>query len=156
MATINLKMEPGGYCAWKARFCSGWLASVAMRCHSSPERRWAKRLGSKEGRLTMATISPVVGFMATTVPFFPAKAASAASWTFRSMVRKTLAPDRGSMRLTRRRARPRASTSICSPPSTPRMKASKRRSTPDCPRLSPGRKSRNSSRWSCAWFTSLT
>src|SRR3989304_1463975 len=43
----------------------------------------------------MARISPVVGFMATTVPFFPAKAASAASWMRLSMVREMLDPERG-------------------------------------------------------------
>ncbi|OGW43364.1 MAG: hypothetical protein A2X57_03590 [Nitrospirae bacterium GWD2_57_8] len=55
-----------------------------------------KRFGSKVGWLTSARISPVFGSMATTAPARVPSASSAASCTFRSMVRYRSVPGFGS------------------------------------------------------------
>ena len=78
VAMMILNTEPGASCAWMALFRSGWFSSVTSLFHSPRETRTANSLGSKDGRLTMARISPVRGSMATIAPFFPSRASSAA------------------------------------------------------------------------------
>ena len=68
-AMMGLNVEPGACCAWMARFSMGLSGLSAISFQSLDLMRTANLLGSKVGRLTMASTSPVRGSSATTAPF---------------------------------------------------------------------------------------
>src|SRR5713101_7673393 len=67
-ATMILKVDPGGYWPWRARFVSGCRTSEAICSHVEGERPRDSTFGSKAGPLAIASTSPFVGSSATTAP----------------------------------------------------------------------------------------
>src|SRR5512133_243380 len=77
-AVTSLNVEPGGYCPEMARFCKGCCGLLRSSSHCLTEMPPEKTDGSKVGRLTIASTSPVLTSMATAAPLSSPNAASAA------------------------------------------------------------------------------
>ena len=71
-ASIGFTVEPGGYCPAVARLNSGFFLSLFNLSKSDCESPRLIAVGLKEGMLIIAKISPFLGSIATTEPFFPA------------------------------------------------------------------------------------
>ena len=95
---ISLNVDPGGYSSWAARAISGLLGSCRRRRQplfwTAPSCE-ASGLGSNDGLLTIASTSPVRGFIATTAPGKLPSARAAVCWSFASIVVTTVAPRLG-------------------------------------------------------------
>ena len=60
-----LKVDPGGYSPVIALLSIGWYGFSLITFQSFVDMPLTKRFGSKDGRLTRASTSPVCGFMTT-------------------------------------------------------------------------------------------
>ena len=110
-----------------ARFSRGLLRSVVIACQTWGLILMANKLGSYDGMLAIARMSPVRGSIAIAAPAcipLACKASYAAFWTSRSRVRTMARPGMAGARDSTRSGRPRASTSIRSRPSVPRSTVS--------------------------------
>ena len=133
IAVIILKVEPGGYWLWIALFSIGFFLSSKRDFHSLYAMPLEKMLGSKEGRLSRANISPESGLIATSAPALSPKESSTAFCIFMSMLSLTSSPLIGGLPCIIRSSLPRAFTSMTLSPGTPLSLSSYKASTPHWP-----------------------
>ena len=124
-AVTTLKVEPGVYADWSARFTSGPAGSLSSDCQRS-----SMLAGSKVGPLASARIAPVFGSSATTAPGVEPSASTAACWMRASTVRTRSVPTVG------RWSSDEISRSTGSAERTPRRYSSTRSSRPLLPNRS--------------------
>ena len=68
---MGFTVEPGGYCPAIALLNRGLFVLLFNLSNSACERPRLMAVGSKDGTLIIARISPFLGSSATTEPFFP-------------------------------------------------------------------------------------